>query len=177
MLRDETLTLRGDCLPDISQPTTDSKPAGPSRRGLFKGLIVAAWAALVGAAGLGLGATLRLISAGGGAAAPGPVDLGPPGGLAVGQARDFGPVALARDNEGWFALNLVCPHLGCRPAWHQASGRFLCPCHGSSFALDGARLNGPAPRGLAHVALERGPGGALIAHPGQEVPSDTRFKA
>jgi len=152
-----------------------STPSGPSRRGLLKGLTVAAWAGLVGAAGLGLGAMLRLISSGG-ASAPGPVDLGPAGGLGVGQARDVGLVALARDGEGWFALSLVCPHLGCRPAWHPASGRFLCPCHGSSFALDGSRLTGPAPRGLAHLALERGPGGKLIARPGREVPPATRLK-
>ncbi|MCF8031712.1 MAG: Rieske (2Fe-2S) protein [Desulfarculaceae bacterium] len=151
--------------------------SGPTRRGLIKGLGLAAWACLVGAAGLGLGAVLRLISSGGGPAAPGPVDLGPPGSLAVGQVREQGPVALARDGQGLFALSLVCPHLGCRPAWNKESGRFLCPCHGSSFALDGARLSGPAPRGLAHLALQKGPQGKLIVRPGQDVPPDTRLKA
>ena len=151
-------------------------PESLSRRGLLKGLHTVAWLGLVGAAGLALGAVLRLVSAGGGQGAPGPVELGPPGGLAVGQARDQGPVALVRDEAGYFALSLVCPHLGCRPAWHTAQRRFLCPCHGSVFALDGARLSGPAPRGLSHVALERGPRGKLVARPGRVVPPGTRLK-
>ncbi|MCB2226345.1 MAG: Rieske 2Fe-2S domain-containing protein [Desulfarculaceae bacterium] len=158
--------------------TTPSKASSsdPSRRGLLKGLGVFTWACLVAAAGLGIGAVLRLVSSGEGPATPGPVDLGSPSGLAVGQARDVGAVALARDGEGYFALSLVCPHLGCRPAWHQPSGRFLCPCHGSSFALDGARLSGPAPRGLSHLALEKSPNGSLIARPGSEVAPTTRLK-
>jgi Rieske Fe-S protein len=160
-----------------SQPKPDLPVVeSPSRRSLLKGLHTVAWLGLVGAAGLALGAVLRLVSSGGGQTAPGPVELGPPGGLAVGQARDQGPVALARDEVGYFALSLVCPHLGCRPAWHAAQRRFLCPCHGSAFALDGARLSGPAPRGLSHVALERGPDGKLVARPGREVSPNTRLK-
>ena len=162
----------------MSQPETTTPPpnTGPTRRGLLKGLHLASWAFLVGAAGMGLGAVLRLISAGKGAAPPAPVDLGPVGDLAVGQVRAKGAVALGRDSEGFFALSLVCPHLGCRPAWHQDTGRFLCPCHGSSFARDGSRLNGPAPRGLSHIALKPGAKGSLMAHPAQTVPPETRLK-
>jgi menaquinol-cytochrome c reductase iron-sulfur subunit len=42
----------------------------------------------------------------------------------------------------------ICPHLGCRYDWHPEQGRFVCPCHGSVFALDGKVLDGPAPRPL-----------------------------
>jgi len=42
----------------------------------------------------------------------------------------------------------MCPHLGCAYAWNTASGRFICPCHDSVFALDGHVLAGPAPRPL-----------------------------
>ncbi len=161
----------------MSQPRSAfDAAAGPSRRGLLKALYAATWLALVGAVGLGLGAVLRLVSAGGGAEQPGPVELGPAGNLIVGQARDQGPVALGRDAGGYFALSLVCPHLGCRPAWHPAQERFLCPCHGSSFSLDGQRLSGPAPKGLGHVAL-RLADGKLVAYPGQAVAPSTRLKA
>ncbi|MBU1157407.1 MAG: ubiquinol-cytochrome c reductase iron-sulfur subunit [Proteobacteria bacterium] len=157
------------------QPPT-AAPSKPSRRGVLKILYGAIWLALVGAVGLGLGAVLRLVSSGGGASQPQPVELGQPGGMAVGQARDHGPVALVRDAGGYFALSLVCPHLGCRPAWHQKQDRFLCPCHGSAFALDGQRLSGPAPKGLSHVALKI-TGGKLVAYPGQPVDPATRLKA
>jgi Rieske Fe-S protein len=42
----------------------------------------------------------------------------------------------------------VCPHLGCRYNWDTDAKRFICPCHGSQFSLQGAHLAGPAPRGL-----------------------------
>lgn len=156
-------------------PSPTAVQSQPSRRGVLRVLYGALWLSLVGAVGLGLGAVLRLVSSGDGASQPQPVELGQPGGLAVGQARDHGPVALVRDAGGYFALSLVCPHLGCRPAWRPDQGRFLCPCHGSSFALDGERLSGPAPKGLSHLAL-RVTGGLLVAHPGQPVDPATRLK-
>ena len=45
-------------------------------------------------------------------------------------------------------LSAVCPHEGCEVAWDNSSKRFSCPCHESYFSPDGARLTGPARRGL-----------------------------
>ena len=45
-------------------------------------------------------------------------------------------------------LSAVCPHEGCEVAWDKSTNRFSCPCHESYFASDGARLTGPARRGL-----------------------------
>ena len=42
----------------------------------------------------------------------------------------------------------ICPHLGCRFNWDGTVNRFICPCHGSQFGLEGDKLAGPAPRGL-----------------------------
>ncbi|HEY6802781.1 MAG TPA: Rieske 2Fe-2S domain-containing protein [Pyrinomonadaceae bacterium] len=50
-----------------------------------------------------------------------------------------------RDNQ---VLSAICPHEGCEVAWEQDSKRFSCPCHESYFSADGARLTGPARRGL-----------------------------
>jgi quinol---cytochrome c reductase iron-sulfur subunit, bacillus type len=52
----------------------------------------------------------------------------------------------------------ICTHLGCRYDWEPNSGRFLCPCHGSLFGLDGKALAGPAPRALdtLPVKIENG---------------------
>lgn len=50
--------------------------------------------------------------------------------------------------QGNKVLSPICPHAGCEVLWEQAAKRFSCPCHESYFAADGARLSGPAPRGL-----------------------------
>lgn len=42
----------------------------------------------------------------------------------------------------------TCPHLSCHYNWDAVRERFVCPCHESHFALDGAVLKGPAPRPL-----------------------------
>ncbi|MFH1033366.1 MAG: ubiquinol-cytochrome c reductase iron-sulfur subunit [Pseudomonadota bacterium] len=151
-------------------------PSQPSRRDIVKGLGLLTWAALVAALGLGLGALLRL--AGGsrsGGPAP-PVVLVPPERLAPGQVLEQEGVALMVDEGGIYALSLVCPHLGCRPAWQPATGRFLCPCHGSSFARDGGRLAGPTPRGLAHLAVTQDAQGRLRVDPRRPVADQERLR-
>ena len=52
----------------------------------------------------------------------------------------------------------ICTHLGCRYDWEPTLGRFLCPCHGSLFGVDGKTLAGPAPRPLdtLPVKIENG---------------------
>jgi menaquinol-cytochrome c reductase iron-sulfur subunit len=42
----------------------------------------------------------------------------------------------------------ICPHLGCRYDWYPEAKKFICPCHGSVFSMEGKVLGGPAPRGL-----------------------------
>ena len=46
------------------------------------------------------------------------------------------------------ALSTVCPHAGCAVDYDAKRAAFVCPCHDSTFALDGERLSGPAPRAL-----------------------------
>jgi menaquinol-cytochrome c reductase iron-sulfur subunit len=41
-----------------------------------------------------------------------------------------------------------CTHLGCAYHWDERNHHFLCPCHASTFSIDGAVLSGPAPRPL-----------------------------
>lgn len=56
--------------------------------------------------------------------------------------------AVRRSTADVTVYSPICPHLGCRYDWEPNSGRFLCPCHGSLFSLDGKVLEGPAPRPL-----------------------------
>ncbi len=46
------------------------------------------------------------------------------------------------------ALSRTCTHLGCSVPWDEAAHKFICPCHGSSFAITGEVLTPPATRSL-----------------------------
>ena len=37
-----------------------------------------------------------------------------------------------------------CPHMGCALQWNDQENTWDCPCHGSRFAPNGKRLDGPA---------------------------------
>ncbi len=54
------------------------------------------------------------------------------------------------------ALNVVCPHAGCFVDFRQDKKDYFCPCHNSSFGLDGkiADRKSPAPRGLDGLEVE-----------------------
>ena len=45
-------------------------------------------------------------------------------------------------------LSAICPHEGCQVVWRDDANTFSCPCHDSNFAANGARVDGPALRGL-----------------------------
>ncbi len=55
---------------------------------------------------------------------------------------------LANTEEGIKAIYKVCTHLGCLYNWSDQEVKFICPCHGSQFEVDGAFIQGPAPRDL-----------------------------
>lgn len=60
-----------------------------------------------------------------------------------------GKYYIARMHDGGFlALSLKCTHLGCSIEWNKEKKRFVCPCHSSSFAMNGNVINPPAPRAL-----------------------------
>jgi len=64
------------------------------------------------------------------------------------QPAEVGSVYVVRKGATASVLSGSCPHLGCPVDYDAARQEFQCPCHRSVFALDGARLSGPAPRGL-----------------------------
>lgn len=68
----------------------------------------------------------------------------------------IGAVYLRRTNDEVIALNVVCPHAGCFVRLMPDRSRFGCPCHNSSFDLDG-NVNdpsSPAPRAMDALAVE-----------------------
>lgn len=67
-----------------------------------------------------------------------------------------GAVYLRRTGDDLQALNVVCPHAGCFVGIAPDGSRFACPCHKSSFDLDGA-VNDPAspsPRDMDTLDVE-----------------------
>ena len=54
------------------------------------------------------------------------------------------------------AFNVVCPHAGCFVDYESEAGNFLCPCHKSSFTVEGRIDNpeSPSPRGLDELKVE-----------------------
>lgn len=53
-------------------------------------------------------------------------------------------IYVVHERDGLFALSAVCAHLGCLTVWKPELGRIECPCHGSQFSREGAKITGPA---------------------------------
>jgi len=79
--------------------------------------------------------------------------------IVVGSMDDFKPNTMTAIPRGQFylacledgsflALSRTCTHLGCSVPWDEEKGKFICPCHGSTFSLTGEVLTAPAPRPL-----------------------------
>jgi cytochrome b6-f complex iron-sulfur subunit len=62
------------------------------------------------------------------------------------------PIILVRkEGQSYLALSAVCTHLHC---YVRPSKQFLlCPCHGSTFDLEGHAVRGPAEEPLARYAV------------------------
>jgi cytochrome b6-f complex iron-sulfur subunit len=108
--------------------------------------------------------------------------------------------SILRDDGGYYAVYLVCTHLGCTPNYTTtvtqgtgvsdtvASQRgergtagqpngWACPCHGSRYFIDSTNFYGPAPRPMDWVDVQYAPDGFLVVDRGklvvQRTPGDT----
>lgn len=54
------------------------------------------------------------------------------------------------------AFNVICPHAGCFVDYQAKRNGYFCPCHNSTFALNGsiADPKSPSPRGLDSLEVE-----------------------
>ena len=71
-----------------------------------------------------------------------------------------GAVYLSRSGNEVTAFNLKCPHLGCAIDFRKQSNDYFCPCHNSSFALDGSvtteKSPSPRPMDTMETKVEKG---------------------
>ncbi|MFC5952397.1 ubiquinol-cytochrome c reductase iron-sulfur subunit, partial [Pseudonocardia lutea] len=76
--------------------------------------------------------------------------LGPASSVPVGGAAVFAnqKVIVTQPTAGTYrGFSAICPHQGCTVTGVQGAS-LVCPCHGSTFGLDGQLQKGPATRGL-----------------------------
>jgi cytochrome b6-f complex iron-sulfur subunit len=62
------------------------------------------------------------------------------------------PAMLVHTEKGFFALSLVCTHLGC--IVEKKDQGFACPCHGSRYDTQGNVTHGPADKPLKALRVE-----------------------
>ncbi|MEM8805766.1 MAG: ubiquinol-cytochrome c reductase iron-sulfur subunit [Cyanobacteria bacterium P01_G01_bin.38] len=78
-------------------------------------------------------------------------------GQILNESAGVGPVLIVRPPDSpdeIVAVNPKCTHQGCNVDWKAAQGLFVCPCHSSLFAPDGAVTQGPAGLPLATYTVE-----------------------
>jgi Rieske Fe-S protein len=54
----------------------------------------------------------------------------------------------AESPDEYIAISTRCAHVGCPVRFVQASGNFICPCHGGVYGFLGERIGGPPVRPL-----------------------------
>ena len=53
-----------------------------------------------------------------------------------------------QESQPYVAISTRCAHLGCPVRYIQASGKFVCPCHGGVYGFEGQVEGGPPVRPL-----------------------------
>jgi len=72
------------------------------------------------------------------------------GGSIIGKASGYAnPIVIARvDGNTFAALDAICTHMRCTVAYNALNLTLDCPCHGSTYEVDGRVVTGPAVRPL-----------------------------
>jgi cytochrome b6-f complex iron-sulfur subunit len=117
-----------------------------------------------------------------------------PAGITIGNPLQITQkrVSIIRDDGGFYAVYLVCTHLGCTPNYVSdvvngtgvaptvaekrglrsqgaTANGWACPCHGSRYFIDSTNFYGPAPRPMDWVDISFTPDGKLFVDRGKKV--------
>jgi len=153
-----------------AMPSNDKRPSPDlTRESLSRRDFLALSTRLLLAIGglVGLGELTRFLSFTPDPAPPESYDLSPADQYAVGSSTIISQAraVLLHTADGFSALSLVCPHLGC--TLKPGPGGYACPCHGSSFDAKGHLKNGPANKPMQALRIEQTPDNRLILHTGK----------
>jgi len=171
---------------------TDSRQM--SRRSFFA---MSGWLAFAGASALALFQSVRFLQPNALYEDPAAFKADAPGSYAVGSTTVLTDkrVVINRDPDGFYAISLICTHLGCTPRYfpdvtsdliaqgvhglranqqQNALPGFKCPCHGSRYYRDAVNFFGPAPRPMDRVHVEVARDGKLFID--RSIVVDRRFR-
>ena len=60
------------------------------------------------------------------------------------------------------AFDIHCTHLGCPLSYSSGAQRFVCPCHGGTFDIEGLVMGGPPPRPMMRYETQVVDGNLMI---------------
>ena len=68
----------------------------------------------------------------------------------------IGPVLVVGKSQdaNLTAVNPKCTHAGCDMTWEADIKKFVCPCHGSEFGIDGKVTKGPATKPIPSYSVK-----------------------
>jgi Rieske Fe-S protein len=123
----------------------------------------------------------------GGAGAP-PAPAAPTGGPPpVANLRDLAPgalvalpephVVLGRDDQGVYAMSILCTHQSCKVSVKSSGDSLECKCHRSFFDRNGVPTGGPAKRPLPRYEVRVEPSGDIFVDKDKGVDAAFRAKA
>jgi cytochrome b6-f complex iron-sulfur subunit len=88
-------------------------------------------------------------------------DVAKPGASKSGGYAGRGLVILRTSSGSLRAFDTKCSHAGCNVRFEGT--RFVCPCHGGVYDLDGKNVSGPPPRPLLELAVAQDNGGLVVS--------------
>jgi nitrite reductase/ring-hydroxylating ferredoxin subunit len=75
-------------------------------------------------------------------------------------------VVVAQPSAGTYvAFSAGCPHQCCPVSFNATRTEFVCPCHGSTFDINGRVTGGPAPSGLHKLSVCADECGVYVSFP------------
>jgi Rieske Fe-S protein len=157
---DETRPVDGSVSEEVQACTVHPAPPPMERRSFLVWIATA----VLAAGGLFMGATVVQALMPPGRTIDGKTKVGT---ISVGKLADLKvdtPVNVEYGDDVLFlvkksdnkveVLSQACPHVGCKLSFNSSNKQFDCPCHASSFSIDGVRLGGPAPRNMYGANFE-----------------------
>ncbi len=141
-------------------------------------LALVGWGAVAGVGGVLGAAMLGYLYPNALKIPPSVFSLGRPDDVLASEGRVFLPkqkvfVEVARSRVR--CMTAICTHLGCTV--NAVETGFKCPCHGSTYDLDGKNTGGPAPLPLVYYRIFKGASGELLVDKSRrvQVPSEAWF--
>ena len=133
-------------------------------------LALVGWGAVAGVSGVLGAAMLGYLYPNALKIPPSVFSLGRPDDVFASEGRVFLPkqkvfVEVARGRVR--CMTAICTHLGCTV--NAVETGYKCPCHGSTYDLDGKNTGGPAPLPLVYYRIYRGASGELLVDKSRRV--------